>query len=147
MRDPHDIRGCDTFEVADRQQSPKLRLGAPQQWGKQRRAPESSGCHGSGLRDPPRRGSRRNPTANMLTHCCLDPQDPYAEREVRVAFEWAADGPHLIVALDEQATDILPDLVEAQRDDLRQEIVAAFPVAGQTRIGQLRAGVAGLPGN
>ncbi|MGH1575228.1 hypothetical protein ACRAWG_37010 [Methylobacterium sp. P31] len=78
----------------------------------------------------------------MLTHCCLDPQDPYAEREVRVAFEWAADGPHLIAALDEQATDILPDLVEAQRDDLRQEIAAAFPVAGQIGTGPLRAGVA-----
>ncbi|MBP2495359.1 hypothetical protein ABID82_002308 [Methylobacterium sp. PvP062] len=62
----------------------------------------------------------------MLTHRCLDPQDPYAEREVRVAFEWAADHPCLIAALDEHEADILPDLVEAQRDDLRREIVAAF---------------------
>jgi hypothetical protein len=44
----------------------------------------------------------------MLTHRCLDPQDPYAEREVRVAFEWAADHPCLIAALDEHEADILP---------------------------------------
>ncbi|KAA0125937.1 hypothetical protein CIW48_01680 [Methylobacterium sp. P1-11] len=62
----------------------------------------------------------------MLTHRCLNPQDPYAEREVRVAFEWAADHPRLIAALDEQEADILPDLVEAQRDDLCREIVSAL---------------------
>ncbi|GJE14192.1 MULTISPECIES: hypothetical protein [Methylobacterium] len=60
----------------------------------------------------------------MPTHRCLDPQDPYAEREVRVAFEWVAGQPRLLTALDEQETDILPDLIEAQRDDLRREIVA-----------------------
>jgi hypothetical protein len=65
------------------------------------------------------------PGVAMLTHRCLDPQDPYAEREVRVAFEWAADHPRLIAALDEQEADILPDLVEAQRDDLCREIMSA----------------------
>ena len=38
----------------------------------------------------------------MPIHCCLDPQDPYAEREVRVAFAWTEAGPHLITALDAQ---------------------------------------------
>ncbi|KQS75483.1 hypothetical protein SAMN02799625_01465 [Methylobacterium sp. UNC300MFChir4.1] len=75
----------------------------------------------------------------MPTHRCLDPQDPYAEREVRVAFEWSADHPRLIAALDEHEADILPDLVEAQRDDLRREIVAALPlpepcIPGRTEI-------------
>ena len=70
----------------------------------------------------------------MLTHRCLDPQDPYAEREVRVVFAWLADGPHLIAALDEAATDILPDLIDAQCDDLRREIVAAQPRSGLRRI-------------
>lgn len=63
----------------------------------------------------------------MPTHRCLDPQDPYAEREVHVVFAWLSDGPQLIAALDERASDILPDLIEAQRDDLRREIVAALP--------------------
>jgi|GEM_PF-1538227 len=61
----------------------------------------------------------------MLTHRCLDPQDPYAEREVHVIFSRLAAGLHLIAALDEQAADILPDLTEAQCDDLRREIAAA----------------------
>lgn len=69
----------------------------------------------------------------MSTHCCLDPQDPYAEREVRVAFEWGADGPRLIAAIDAEEVDILPDLVEAQCDDLRREIVAARPRSGAAR--------------
>ena len=63
----------------------------------------------------------------MLTHRCLDPQDPYGEREVRVAFEWIAGGPRLIAAFDDLQADILPDLVEAQCDDLRREIVTAVP--------------------
>ncbi|MCJ2134364.1 hypothetical protein MKK69_09905 [Methylobacterium sp. J-026] len=73
----------------------------------------------------------------MLTHRCLDPQDPYAEREVRVVFAWAAGGPRLIAALDEEASDILPDLIEAQCDDLRREIVAALPLPRADRTGAL----------
>ena len=63
----------------------------------------------------------------MPIHCCLDPQDPYAEREVRVAFEWVAGRPRLLAALDAQEAEILPDLTEAQCDDLRREIVAGRP--------------------
>ena len=68
----------------------------------------------------------------MPIHRCLDPQDPYAEREVRVAFEWVAGHPRLLAALDEQQADILPDLIDAQCDDLRREIAAArrFESAG-----------------
>jgi hypothetical protein len=61
----------------------------------------------------------------MQTLRCLDPQDPYAEREVRVAFEWVAGHPRLLAALDDQEDDILPELIEAQCDDLRREIAAA----------------------
>ncbi|MDP4003582.1 hypothetical protein [Methylobacterium sp. NEAU K] len=61
----------------------------------------------------------------MLIYCCLDPQDPYAEREVQVTFEWTVGGPRLIAAVDQHDDDILPDLVEVQRDDLRREIVDA----------------------
>ena len=77
-----------------------------------------------------------SPPWTMLTHRCLDPQDPYAEREVRVVFAWAAGSPRLIAALDEEASDILPDLIEAQCDDLRREIVAALPLprADRTRV-------------
>ncbi|MGU3668662.1 hypothetical protein ACLBX9_31160 [Methylobacterium sp. A49B] len=61
----------------------------------------------------------------MQTFRCLDPQDPYAEREVRVAFEWVAGLPRLLAALDDQEADILPELIEVQCDDLRREIAAA----------------------
>ena len=65
----------------------------------------------------------------MPIHRCLDPQDPFAEREVHVAFEWVAGRPCLLAALDEQESDILPDLIDAQCDDLRCEIAAAQPFA------------------
>ncbi|AIQ90654.1 protein of unassigned function [Methylobacterium oryzae CBMB20] len=52
---------------------------------------------------------------------------------MRVAFEWAADRPRLIAALDEHEADILPDLVDVQRDDLRREIVAALRMQEQSR--------------
>ena len=87
-------------------------------------------------RDPtgaPARTTRCVSVAIMLTHHCLNPQDPYAEREVRVAFEWAADRPRLIAVLDEHEADILPDLVDVQRDDLRREIVAALRMQEQSR--------------
>ena len=78
----------------------------------------------------------------MPTHRCLDPQDPYAEREVRVAYEWVAGRPRLLTALDEQEADILPDLIEAQCDDLRREIAASR--AFETDRGSL-PGVAAIP--
>jgi hypothetical protein len=69
----------------------------------------------------------------MLIHPCLDPQDSYAEREVRVAFTWSASGPRLVAALDERDIDILPDLTEIQRGDLRREIAEAFRVPPEIR--------------
>lgn len=75
----------------------------------------------------------------MPIHCCLDPQDPYAEREVRVAFAWTAAGPHLIAARDALGTDILPDLIDAQCEDLRREIVAATRPSAPPRHGGLPA--------
>jgi hypothetical protein len=68
----------------------------------------------------------------MPIHSCLDPQDPYAEREVRVAFAWGVAGPRLIAVLDEQGANILPDLIEAQRDDLLREIADAAPACAAT---------------
>ncbi|MCJ2012261.1 hypothetical protein [Methylobacterium sp. J-076] len=67
----------------------------------------------------------------MFTHYCLDPQDPFAEREVLVAFEPAASGIRLLAALDADHADILPDLIDAQCDDLRRELAAAGWCAGR----------------
>jgi len=60
----------------------------------------------------------------MFTHNCLDPHDPFAEREVLVAFTVDASGIRLLEVKDAEGHDILPDLVDAQRDDLRCELAA-----------------------
>jgi hypothetical protein len=60
----------------------------------------------------------------MFTHICLNPHDPFAEREVSVAFEIDASGIRLLTAMDENGHDILPDLIEVQRNDLRCEVAA-----------------------
>lgn len=60
----------------------------------------------------------------MFTHLCLDPHDPFAEREVLVAFKLDASGIRLIAARDAEGYDILPDLIDVQRDDLRRELAA-----------------------
>ncbi|MCJ2010391.1 hypothetical protein MKK70_16170 [Methylobacterium sp. E-041] len=65
----------------------------------------------------------------MPEHLCLDPHDPYAQREVRVAFERVGSGFRLIAAIDDSDDDILPDLIDAQRDDLLREISQADPRA------------------
>ena len=67
----------------------------------------------------------------MPEHVCLDPHDPYAQREVRVAFERIGSGFHLIAAIDACDDDILPDLVDAQRADLIREIADAERAAGR----------------
>ena len=61
----------------------------------------------------------------MPEHVCLDPHDPYAQREVRVAFERTGSGFRLIAAIDARNDDILPDLVDAQCADLIREIADA----------------------
>ncbi|KST56999.1 hypothetical protein AO398_26240 [Methylobacterium sp. GXS13] len=61
----------------------------------------------------------------MPKHYCLDPHDPYAEREVLVEFVVTAPGLILIAAIDDCDEDILPDLIDAQCDDLRREIIMA----------------------
>lgn len=74
----------------------------------------------------------------MFTHICLNPQDPFAEREVSVAFEIDASGIRLLSALDESGQDILPDLVEVQRNDLRCEVASqqAGSALGASRSGR-----------
>lgn len=62
----------------------------------------------------------------MPKHYCLDPHDPYGEREVLVEFQPTTAGLLLIAAIDDGDEDILPDLIDAQRDDLRRELTAAF---------------------
>jgi len=62
----------------------------------------------------------------MPKHVCIDPQDPYAQREVLIEFEGSPFGIHLIAALDEWNVDILPDLVEEQRKDLQREIAVYY---------------------
>lgn len=69
----------------------------------------------------------------MFTHNCLDPHDPFAEREVLVEFEIDASGIRLIAARDAEGHDILPDLIDVQRDDLRCELAARTWRAGMGR--------------
>lgn len=64
----------------------------------------------------------------MPKHYCIDPHDPYAEREVLVEFQSSTDGLILIAAIDDCDEDILPDLIDAQRDDLRRELAMACPI-------------------
>ena len=58
----------------------------------------------------------------MPKHLCVDPHDPYAQREVLVVFEREDAGIRLISVTDASGQDILPDLEEVQRQDLRREI-------------------------
>lgn len=62
----------------------------------------------------------------MPKHYCLDPHDPYAEREVLVEFQPTTAGLLLIAAVDDCDEDILPDLIDAQCEDLRRELAAAL---------------------
>ena len=66
----------------------------------------------------------------MLTHSCLDPHDPFAEREVLVEFTHDTAGLRLLAARDAEGYDILPDLLDVQRDDLRRELAARGRNAG-----------------
>lgn len=61
----------------------------------------------------------------MPEHLCLDPHDPYAQRQVLVAFEISASGIRLISAVDGDGEDILADLEEVQRRDLAREVALA----------------------
>lgn len=75
----------------------------------------------------------------MPKHYCLDPHDPYAEREVLVEYEPTAAGLRLIAAIDDCDEDILPDLIDAERDDLRRELAADCQISFGTRhTGRLR---------
>ncbi|MCJ2072899.1 hypothetical protein MKK75_29590 [Methylobacterium sp. J-030] len=69
----------------------------------------------------------------MFTHSCLDPHDPFAEREVQVEFAIDASGIRLIAARNAEGHDILPDLIDVQRDDLRCELAARAGGAGLIR--------------
>lgn len=61
----------------------------------------------------------------MLKHVCMDPQDPYAQEEVVVAFERTASDIRLVSAINAVGDNILDDLVEAQRRDLISELADA----------------------
>lgn len=61
----------------------------------------------------------------MPKHLCIDPHDPYAQHEVMVEFERAGLDFCLVAVIDEGDDDILDDLVEAQRNDLRRELADA----------------------
>lgn len=67
----------------------------------------------------------------MHQHVCIDPQDPYAQREVLVEFDGSPLGIHLVTALDEGGVDILPDLVEEQCKDLQREIAVYYDSRAQ----------------
>lgn len=59
----------------------------------------------------------------MPKHLCIDPHDPYAQDEVQVEFERIGTDCQLITVIDHLGEDILAHLDEAQRDDLRRELV------------------------
>ena len=66
----------------------------------------------------------------MPKHYCLDPYDPFAEREVLVTFERQSDDVRLLAVIDADADDILANLSDIQRDDLRRELAeAGWPLA------------------
>ncbi|MCJ2015608.1 hypothetical protein [Methylobacterium sp. J-076] len=62
----------------------------------------------------------------MPSHACIDPNDPYAQEEVLVAFETIAGVVMLISARDASDVDILPDLEDVQRCALENEIIADY---------------------
>jgi hypothetical protein len=60
------------------------------------------------------------------TRSCIDPTDQYGEAEVLVAFKGSDGAISLIAVVDAGHRDILPDLEEVQRQDLRHEIAEAY---------------------
>jgi hypothetical protein len=58
----------------------------------------------------------------MPTHYCIDPLDPYAEREVLVTYEAYKHGVLIISAIDHDGIDIFPDLTRDCIRILRVEI-------------------------
>lgn len=79
----------------------------------------------------------------MYKHNCIDPHDPFAEREVLVEFEIVASGIRLLAARDREGHDILLDLADAQRDDLCCELAAQPWGQGADQIVATRADWAG----
>ena len=61
----------------------------------------------------------------MLNHVCIDPQDPYAQDEVVVAFERTASAIRIVSAVNADGDDIWDDLIEVQRRDLLRELAEA----------------------
>lgn len=61
----------------------------------------------------------------MLKHICIDPQDPYAQDEVVVAFERTASAFRIVSAINADGDNILDDLIEVQRSDLLRELAEA----------------------
>ena len=59
----------------------------------------------------------------MPSHACIDPNDPYAQAEVLVAFKMIAGVVRLVSAHDATDADILPDLEDIQRRALVSEIL------------------------
>jgi hypothetical protein len=70
----------------------------------------------------------------MPKHSCIDPRDPFAQREVLVDFEYAESGFRFIAAIDADGDDILADLIDIQRCDLERELgEAARDISGFLR--------------
>ena len=61
----------------------------------------------------------------MPKHLCIDPHDPYAQNEVMVEFERDGSSLRLVAVIDDRDGDILADLDDAQRNDLRRELADA----------------------
>ncbi|MCJ2136976.1 hypothetical protein MKK69_23490 [Methylobacterium sp. J-026] len=67
----------------------------------------------------------RGPEMPMPTHLCIDPTDQYSDAQVLVTFKGDGSDVSLISVINAAHDDILPDLEEIQRQDLRDEITAA----------------------
>ena len=58
----------------------------------------------------------------MPAHYCIDPLDPYAEREVLISYEEARPFVFIRTAIDQEGCDILPDMSDECRRMLQLEI-------------------------
>jgi hypothetical protein len=80
----------------------------------------SSGCCSGDLKASP--SAQLSIGLHIPTHYCIDPLDPYAEREVLVTYEAYEHGVLIISAIDHDGIDIFPELTSKCVRILRVEI-------------------------
>ncbi len=73
----------------------------------------------------------------MPTHYCINPPDPYAEREVLVTYEAYEHGALILSAIDHDGIDIFPELTSGCIRILRVEIAVYRCYLGSYAYSQL----------